>query len=478
METTNNTSRKRYIVTYVDQNADFARAEQILHVQPGTIKDGVSLLESDKPLTAKDVLHFDGLGSSSVVLSETEAKNLRRDDQVLAVEEDLEVHALGVEDLLSVPSAPASNGGTQYYDLNDSNVYDGQLGLDGPTPQPVTNAPDQGFQAGYQQALTDTYSRMLGQLNAIFGVAPAAAGPVPSPVPVRPIIPVRPILPPLTPPIFQQPIPWNIAMVKAPQAWPRTRGRGIKVAVLDTGIASHPDLIISGGASFVPGVTSYHDGHGHGTHCAGIIGARNNFLGVVGVAPQCNVYAVKVLNDAGSGQLSWILAGMAWARQNGMQVVSMSLGSNSGPVVAYTIAVQQLLAMGCVVVAAAGNNGPAGTVGAPANSPGVIAVGAVDQHRVIAPFSSRGGTGNQVTISAPGVSVNSTHLSNGYRSMSGTSMACPHVAGAAALVRMRYPTWTPAQITRRLVTTASDLGFPGNDTTYGAGLLNCDAATM
>jgi subtilisin len=158
----------------------------------------------------------------------------------------------------------------------------------------------------------------------------------------------------------------------------------------------------------------------------------------------------------------------------------MSLGSESGPIAAYTTAVQQLLAAGCVVVAAAGNsfNGGFPMVNAPANSPGVIAVGAVDQNGVIATFSSRGGTGNQVTISAPGVSINSTYLNNGYRTMSGTSMACPHVAGAVAMLRFKFPTWSPTSIRNRLRSSASDLGVPGNDTAYGAGLLNCDAATL
>ncbi|MBC8081707.1 MAG: S8 family peptidase [Hymenobacter sp.] len=460
-------SPQRYIVTYADQDITSGSAAQVLNINEDRVQDGVALLESDRPLTASEVLHFDGLGSSSLVLTANEVENLKNDQRVVAVEPDLEVHILGGD--ASVMNGYAGNGSADLYDTEET-----MLGQQPERPAPA----DAGFQAGYVQAINDLQSRMMEQMANLYQTMgnPASGNPILMP-PRLPFPPVRPVFPPiLWPPVLQQPIPWNIKLVKAPLAWPRTKGANIRVAVLDTGIANHPDLTISGGASFVPGVVSYNDGHGHGTHCAGVIGARNNAIGVVGVAPLCKVYAVKVLNDAGSGQLSWILAGMAWARTNGMQVVSMSLGSNSGPIAAYTAAVQQLLAAGCVVVAAAGNSG--GPVGAPANSPGVIAVAAVDQNKVVAPFSSRGGNGNQVTISAPGVSVNSTHLNNGFKVMSGTSMACPHVAGGAALVKARHPAWNPAAITNRLRSTAADLGVPGNDPIHGAGLLDCDAATL
>jgi subtilisin len=436
----------------VDKEIDQNNAAQILNIPEDNVMDGVRLLESEKLLNEADVLHFEGLGSSSLTLSEREAEDLRNDKRVMAVEEDLEVHILA-EPLVDNGMVPS------------------------PAADQMRQVTDNPFQEGYQKALLEVREMITGMINSIGrDVQPDQARPV-----LDPRLPVRPVPPPILPPLpIIQPTPWNINLVKAPKAWPRTRGENVKVAILDTGIASHPDLIISGGASFVPGVTSYNDDHGHGTHCAGIAGARNNSIGVIGVAPRCRLYAVKVLNSAGSGQLSWILAGMAWARNNGMQVVSMSLGSESGPIAAYTTAVQQLLAAGCVVVAAAGNsfNGGFPMVNAPANSPGVIAVGAVDQNGVIASFSSRGGTGNQVTISAPGVSINSIYLSNGYRTMSGTSMACPHVAGAVAMLKFKFPTWSPTSIRNRLRSSASDLGVPGNDTAYGAGLLNCDAATL
>jgi subtilisin len=439
-------TEKRYIVTFVDSTTDQNSAAGILDISRDTIQDGVSLLESDAIIASSDILYFDGLGSTSLTLSASDADRYKNDKRVLAVEEDSEMYILH-DDMDIWQEHPFS-----------------------PTTQKDLIA--QAYQQGYQRGISDLYQKILADAKDLHN-AVAAGSPA-----------TETIAPTATLP---QPVPWNINLIKAPQAWARGfRGSGVKVAVLDTGIAAHPDLVISGGVSFVPGVVSFNDGHGHGTHCAGVIGARNNTIGVVGVAPLASLYAVKVLSDAGSGQTSWILAGMAWARQNGMHVISMSLGSNSCQSVAYTNAIAQLNRAGVTVVCAAGNSGrPTETfrcVGSPANSPGAIAVAAVDAGKIRADFSSFGVSccppgANPVSISAPGVSVNSTVPGGGYRLMSGTSMACPHVAGAAALVKQRFPTLTPAQIKTRLMATAADLGVPGTDPLYGAGLVDCNAAT-
>lgn len=464
-------TKKTYIVTFTDPDIDTASMSEVMHVSADALQDGVSMLATDAPLSSNTVYALEGLGSAIAMMSDKDADALRKEAGVAEVIEDFEVVALGDHNGYGV----------------DTDVYQGM----GTEEVAATTA--------YYQAYADAFAEFRQQLEEFLGnldnrnggaqFTPHPDGPLPRPpfpplpLPPRLPLPTPPRLPIPTPPILlpKQPTPWNIAMVKAPAAWVRASyGSGVKVGILDTGIASHTDLVIYGGASFVAGVASYNDGHGHGTHVAGTVGARHNHFGVVGVAPQCHLYAVKVLSDAGSGQLSWILAGMAWARQNGMKVINMSLGSNQPTVAAYTTAISQCLAAGVVVVAAAGNS--FGTsfpfVGAPANSPGAIAVAAVNQAGVVAPFSSRGGTGNQVTISGPGVSINSTHLANGYRVSSGTSMAAPHVTGAVALIRRRFPTWTPLQVRHRLVTTATDLGFPGVDLTYGAGLVNCDTATL
>lgn len=283
---------------------------------------------------------------------------------------------------------------------------------------------------------------------------------------------------------------WNITMVEAPGAWARGyQGQDISVAVLDTGIAAHPDLVISGGVSVIPGVTSYNDGNGHGTHCAGIIGGRgvNN---VYGVAPQCNLYAVKVLSDSGSGSASWILSGMQWCIDNQMRIASMSLGGVSAPSIAYAQAVQSCQKNGVLVVCAAGNsyrttfpwvNSPANSAEPRMQNESPTAVAAIDQNRLIASFSSRGGRTtpwNQVTLSAPGVHIYSTYLNDGYKYLSGTSMACPHVSGLAALVCESEPGISPHLVNAKIASTATNLGAsPFPNETFGYGLIDCAVAT-
>jgi subtilisin len=191
------------------------------------------------------------------------------------------------------------------------------------------------------------------------------------------------------------------------------------------------------------------------------------------------------LSDAGSGMTSEIIAGMTWAKNNGMKVISMSLGAASNPSVAYSTAIAQLNAAGVTVICASGNQFMTAFpwVGSPANSVGAVAVGAVDANNAIAPFSSRGKRPgvlpwNPVTLVAPGVNVKSTYKGNAYATMSGTSMATPHVAGAAVLIKQRHPGFTPAQVMALLKSSATDLGPAGIDVTFGSGLLNCDRATI
>lgn len=223
-------------------------------------------------------------------------------------------------------------------------------------------------------------------------------------------------------------------------------GRGVKVAMLDTGMdATHPDF--AGRAvtaqSFVDGEPPQ-DGHGHGTHCIGTScgpkapeGSRR-----YGVAYEADILAGKVLSNQGSGADAGILAGINWAVANGCAVISMSLGADvARPHPPYTVAGRRALARGSLIIAAAGNNAsrPAnpGFVGAPANSPSVVAVTAVDSQLQIASFSARSlpGRGGQVDLAGPGVAVYSTWpMPLRYRTISGTSMATPHAAGIAALV--------------------------------------------
>ncbi|HEY5877518.1 MAG TPA: S8 family serine peptidase [Nakamurella sp.] len=255
-------------------------------------------------------------------------------------------------------------------------------------------------------------------------------------------------------------------------------GDGIKVAVLDTGFdINHPDFVGRSVTteSFVAG-ESAQDGHGHGTHCIGTsCGPKAPATGPrYGVASGASIYAGKVLGDKGSGSDGGIIAGINWAVENECHVISMSLGADVARVhPPYTVVGKRALDAGSLIVAAAGNNadrrvGNFGFVGAPANSPFIMAVGALDQKLEMAFFSARtlaGTRGGQVDIAAPGFQVYSSWpMPTRYRTISGTSMATPHVAGIAALwaeltgYRGRDLWATLAQDSQRLLLPSVDVG--------------------
>ena len=269
--------------------------------------------------------------------------------------------------------------------------------------------------------------------------------------------------------------PWGITKVNAPQAWSTGTGSGVKVAVIDTGIdLSHPDLQanIKGGYNAIRPNRSAKDDNGHGTHVAGTIAALNNSIGVVGVAPSTSLYAVKVLGANGSGWLSDVIEGIQWSAANGMQVANMSLGSSSDSQAMHD-AVIQAKAAGLTIIAAAGNVSGAPVI-YPAAYAEVIAVSATDQNNNLAYFSSYG---PQVDLGDPGVNVYSTYKGGTYATLSGTSMATPHVTGSAALVIGSGLATTPDQVKARLEGTAVDLGPAGWDVYFGSGLVNDLAAT-
>ncbi len=270
-------------------------------------------------------------------------------------------------------------------------------------------------------------------------------------------------------------VPWGVSRVKAPMCWEATKAKGIYVAVIDTGIWPHADLrgnLISG-ISFVPG-ESWVDGNGHGTHVAGTIAARINGFGVVGVAPSAYLYAIKVLNNRGSGYWSWLISGLYWMRRyHGctFDVANMSLGASSAPnaLEAYI----NWAAQKTLLVAAAGNSG--GPVGYPAKFNKCVAVSAIDSSNTWASFSCQG---NEVDLCAPGVNILSTLPGNRYGTLSGTSMAAPHVSGAAALCRGTHRYADMDTIRTILIRTADDLGVRGRDPKYGHGRVDCNGATF
>ncbi|MDO8757210.1 MAG: S8 family peptidase, partial [Elusimicrobiota bacterium] len=227
---------------------------------------------------------------------------------------------------------------------------------------------------------------------------------------------------------------WGINRVHASAAWPITEGKGVKVAVIDTGIdTSHPDLSggVDGGYSAITKTENpadYQDDNGHGTHVAGTVAGKRDGKGVVGVAPKARLYAVKVLDADGSGNLSDVIDGIVWAAKNKMDVANMSLGAPIDSEAMHR-AVRFARGSGVVIVAAAGNSG--GSVGFPGAYEETIAVAASNFEDKLAGFSSRG---PEVDFIAPGVDVLSAKMGGGFASYSGTSMAAPHVAGLAALV--------------------------------------------
>lgn len=283
-----------------------------------------------------------------------------------------------------------------------------------------------------------------------------------------------------------QTMPWGVDRTDAELACSTSTAAGIKVAILDTGIdLDHPDLIanVKGGYNAIKPSRSADDDNGHGTHVAGIVAAADNSIGVVGMAPSASLYAVKVLNRDGSGWTSDIIEGIQWCIDNNIQVINMSFGYHPkyGSNETLHNVIKAAHDSGIVMVAAAGNNGPEeNSVNYPARFDEVIAVSATDIYDNFAYWSS---SGPEVDLAAPGREIYSTYKSAKYTTMSGTSMASPHVAGAAALVlatqaRAPYDNgdgfWSKSEVIDCLLKTADDLGPAGFDNYFGYGLVDAE----
>ncbi|MET9627063.1 S8 family serine peptidase [Lentzea sp. NPDC006480] len=254
----------------------------------------------------------------------------------------------------------------------------------------------------------------------------------------------------------------SVKQIGAPAAHERgITGKGVKVAIVDTGVdENHPDLkgqqIAEKNFTTDPDNT---DHVGHGTHVGSTVASHDSKYG--GVAPGAQLLDAKVCVEFGC-QESWILDGMRWAAEQGAQVVNMSLGGgDTEEIDPLEQAVNELTAKyGTLFVIAAGNSGGTGTVSSPSTAEAALSVGAVDRDDSLAPFSSKGprvgDSGLKPEVTAPGVGIVAAAAgTNGeHVAFSGTSMATPHVAGAAALLKSQHPEWTPAQLKSVLATTA------------------------
>lgn len=270
-------------------------------------------------------------------------------------------------------------------------------------------------------------------------------------------------------------IAWQLPKIQATTAWDTSKGAGITVAIVDTGVyAAHPDLSgkLVAGWNVVGNNSDTSDIAGHGTGVAGTVAAAsNNALGVTSVAWDAILLPVRVSNTAdGSAYISDLANGVVWAADHGARVANVSYGVSGSSSV--QSAANYMRGKNGVVVASAGNSG---AYDATAASDAFLTVGATSSSDAIATFSTYG---NFVDLSAPGVDIPSTNSSGGYSKWNGTSFSSPVVAGVAALVLAANPGLSPAQVDKILTTTTDDLGAAGYDIYYGAGRVNANRAVQ
>ena len=271
---------------------------------------------------------------------------------------------------------------------------------------------------------------------------------------------------------------WGLTAIGVPSVWSITRGAGVTVAVIDSGSGPHPDLDanMEVGRTIIDSIESAGmrdvSDEGHGTHVAGIIAAAaDNGVGGAGVAPQVRILPIRTLESNGEGTAGDVSKAVRFAVDAGAKVINLSLGRKS-EYTPLTSAIQYAVDRNVLVVAAAGNYGADSGPVWPAASDLTLAVTAVDRTNNVTSFDQRG---DYIDLAAPGTSILST-ARNDYELQSGTSMAAAFVSGAAALLFAAQPSITAAQVRDILQRTATDIGSPGRDTTFGYGLVNLVAA--
>ncbi|WP_155988634.1 S8 family serine peptidase [Paenibacillus massiliensis] len=261
-------------------------------------------------------------------------------------------------------------------------------------------------------------------------------------------------------------IPWGIYSTGANLINETPDDKKVKVAVFDTGISDHSDLIVTKKVSFIDNEPEVDDLQGHGTHMSGTIAALRNHFGIRGVTNNVELYSVKVIGMDGKGYASNIINGLNWAIENNIKVINMSFVGNEYSESLHE-AIQLAREHGILIIAAAGNNGKGeNTMGYPALYPEVVAVGSVNQSHKRSTFSS---TGNELDIVAPGSVTLSTYSHDSYKTLSGTSSATAYVSGSAALIWSQNPSLSVEDVTYKMYSSATPLG---TEHEYGHGLLN------
>ncbi|PFP16142.1 peptidase S8 [Bacillus sp. AFS073361] len=272
--------------------------------------------------------------------------------------------------------------------------------------------------------------------------------------------------------LYREQYQWNLSAIQAEAGWDITKGdEHIIIAVIDTGVdLDHPDLRrrLTNGYNVLLNNDFPDDDNGHGTHVSGIIASEtNNQEGLAGVTWYNKIMPIKAMNAEGYGTTFDIAKGIFWAVDHGADVINMSLGNYQYSSLLKE-AIDYAYNKNVVLIAAAGNENTM-QPSYPAAFPKVLSVAAVSYTGQRAPFSNYG---DYIDVSAPGVQIPSTYFNQQYASLSGTSMASPHVAGLAGLMLSANPNLTNKEVIDIIKNSAYDLGIPGTDNDFGSGLIN------